>query len=436
MTLQKNPISPARKISLELLNDILKSNKPFEQIISSSEKFNNLEIKNKKFCRLIITTVLRKFGQIDFVLNKFTKKGSIKHNIFKNIIRIGIAEILFIKSAKYAAINEAVELTKLKVSKNLSKLTNGVLRNIDRENEELIIQLSDELSYPSWLVQDWRASWGEKHTKEICKWFQMEPFLDISVAGDPFIMQDILKGKQIFEKTIRKQEKTNPTQIPYFNSKDEKYHWWIQDVAATIPGELLIKSDQKKIVDLCSAPGGKAAQLSKAGKKVTSVDINENRINKLIENVKRLNLDIKIVNADGTSWNPKEKFDAVLLDAPCSATGTLRRHPDIIKNRSKDSLKNYLNIQSKLIKQSLTWLKKDGILIYSVCSLQKDEGEGQIKSILETESNIRILPILPKEIPSFQQAITKDGWLRIFPNCLASDGGNDGFFICRLKKTN
>ena len=115
MTLQKNPISPARKISLELLNDILKSNKPFEQIITSSEKFNNLEIKNKKFCRLIITTVLRKFGQIDFVLDKFTKKGSIKQNIFKNIIRIGIAEILFIKSAKYAAINEAVELTKLKV---------------------------------------------------------------------------------------------------------------------------------------------------------------------------------------------------------------------------------------------------------------------------------------------------------------------------------
>ena len=197
MTLQKNLISPARKISLELLNDILKSNKPFEQIISSSEKFNNLEIKNKKFCRLIITTVLRKFGQIDFVLNKFTKKGSIKQNIFKNIIRIGIAEILFIKSAKYAAINEAVELTKLKVSKNLSKLTNGVLRNIDRENEELIIQLSDELSYPSWLVQGWRDSWGEKNTKEICKWFQMEPFLDISVAGDPFIMQDILQGKQI-----------------------------------------------------------------------------------------------------------------------------------------------------------------------------------------------------------------------------------------------
>ena len=166
MTLQKNLISPARKISLELLNDILKSNKPFEQIISSSEKFNNLEIKNKKFCRLIITTVLRKFGQIDFVLDKFTKKGSIKQNIFKNIIRIGIAEILFIKSAKYAAINEAVELTKLKVSKNLSKLTNGVLRNIDRENEELIIQLSDELSYPSWLVQGWRDSWGEKNTKD------------------------------------------------------------------------------------------------------------------------------------------------------------------------------------------------------------------------------------------------------------------------------
>ena len=434
MTLQKNFISPARETSLELLNDILRSSKPFEQIISSSEKFNNLEIKNRRFCRLIITTVLRKFGQIDFVLNKLTKKGSIKQNIFKNIIRIGIAEILFIKSAKYAAINEAVELTKLKVSKNLSKLTNGVLRNVDRDSEKLIIQLSDELSYPTWLIQEWKNSWGERQTKEICKWFQMEPFLDITVADNPVMMEKVLEGKLIFGKSIRKKEKTNPTQMPYFNTKDEKFHWWIQDVAATIPGELLIKSNQKKIVDLCSAPGGKTAQLAKAGKNVTAVDINENRINKLIENVKRLNLDISIVNADGTSWNPIEKFDAVLLDAPCSATGTLRRHPDIIKNRSKESLNNYLDIQSKLIKQSLTWLERNGILIYSVCSLQKNEGEDQINSILESENNVEILPILPKEVPNFQQAITKDGWLRIFPNCLASEGGNDGFFVSRLKK--
>ena len=190
-------------ISLELLNIILKRNEPFEQIISSSDKFNKLEIKNKKFCRLIITIVLRKLGQIDFVIDKFIKKGSIKKEIFKNIIRIGIAEILFIKSAKYAAINEAVELTKLKVSRSLSKLTNAVLRNVDRDSEGLILQMTDDQNYPHWLIEEWKKSWGERQTKEILKWFQEKPLLDISVGGNPIEMEKILDGINIFGKTIR-----------------------------------------------------------------------------------------------------------------------------------------------------------------------------------------------------------------------------------------
>ena len=190
-------------ISLELLNIILKRNEPFEQIISSSDKFNKLEIKNKKFCRLIITIVLRKLGQIDFVIDKFIKKGSIKKEIFKNIIRIGIAEILFIKSAKYAAINEAVELTKLKVSRSLSKLTNAVLRNVDRDSEGLILQMTDDQNYPHWLIEEWKNSWGERQTKEILKWFQEKPLLDISVGGNPIEMEKILDGINIFGKTIR-----------------------------------------------------------------------------------------------------------------------------------------------------------------------------------------------------------------------------------------
>ena len=421
-------------ISLELLNIILKRNEPFEQIISSSDKFNKLEIKNKKFCRLIITIVLRKLGQIDFVIDKFIKKGSIKKEIFKNIIRIGIAEILFIRSAKYAAINEAVELTKLKVSRSLSKLTNAVLRNIDRDSKGLILQMTDDQNYPHWLIEEWKNSWGERQTKEILKWFQEKPLLDISVAGNPIKMEKILGGKNIFGKTIRKKEITNPTSIPYFETNDENYHWWVQDVAASIPAELLIKSNKINIVDLCSAPGGKTAQLAKAGKTVTAVDISQNRTIKLKENIQRLKLNIKIIIADGTKWKPQQKYQAVLLDAPCSATGTLRRHPDIIKNRSKYSLNNYLQTQLNLINQSITWLEKNGLLIYSVCSLQENEGEKQIKSVLKNNKDIIIQPILPSEVPNFEHSITKEGWLRIFPNCLDSMGGNDGFFICKLQK--
>ena len=179
-------------------------------------------------------------------------------------------------------------------------------------------------------------------------------------------MEKVLDGKNIFGKTIRKKEITNPTTIPYFETNDENFHWWVQDVAATIPAELLIKSNKVNIVDLCSAPGGKTAQLAKAGKIVTAVDISQNRTIKLKENVQRLKLKIKMIIADGTKWNPQQKYEAVLLDAPCSATGTLRRHPDIIKNRSKYSLNNYLQTQLNLINQSITWLEKNGLLIYSV----------------------------------------------------------------------
>ena len=141
-----------------------------------------------------------------------------------------------------------------------------------------------------------------------------------------------------------------------------------------------------------------------------------------------------MIIADGTKWKPQQKYQAVLLDAPCSATGTLRRHPDIIKNRSKYSLNNYLQTQINLINQSITWLERGGLLIYSVCSLQENEGENQIKSVLKNNKDIIIQPILPSEVPNFEHSITKEGWLRIFPNCLDSFGGNDGFFICKLQK--
>ena len=382
-------ITPARRTSLELLNKILVSNEPFEKIILSSKKFLSLADKDKRFTRLIITTVLRKFGQIDFIINQFIKKGSIKKNNLKNIIRIGIAELIFIKSARYAAINEAVETTKINYSNRLSKFTNAVLRNIDRDKEKLSSMITDEMNYPSWLIEDWKQTWGIKQTKEI---------------------------------------------INYFQTENSNYHWWVQDVAASIPAQLLINSDKIKIVDLCAAPGGKTIQLLKANKKVISVDVSNERIKILEQNLRRLNLKENIVVDDGRKWRPKEKIDAVLLDAPCSATGTIRKHPDIVKNRSKVNLDKYISLQIDLIKQSLTWLDKGGILIYAVCSLQKKEGEEQIKSILQTEGSVEILPIKPSEVLAFSQAITKEGWLRIFPNFLSPFGGNDGFFICRLQK--
>tara|TARA_Y100001970_G_scaffold182670_1_gene222176 strand:+ start:248 stop:1549 length:1302 start_codon:yes stop_codon:yes gene_type:complete len=432
--LQNKHITPARITSLELLNKILVSNEPFEKIINSSKKFLQLDDKDKRFTRLIITTILRKFGQIDFIMNRFIKKGSIKKNNLKNIIRIGIAELIFIKSAKYAAINEAVETTKINYSNRLSKFTNAVLRNIDRNSEKLSSIITDEMNYPTWLIEDWKQTWGIRQTKENIRYFQKEPYLDISVAGDPKEMERVLKGKNIYNKTLRIDEIIHPSKLPFYQTENSNYHWWVQDVAASIPAQLLIDSDKMTIVDLCAAPGGKTIQLLKASKKVIPVDVSKERIKILEQNLKRLNLKQNIVVADGRKWRPKEKIDAVLLDAPCTATGTIRKHPDIVKNRSKVNLDKYISLQIDLIKQCLMWLDKGGILIYAVCSLQKKEGEEQIKSILQTENAVEILPIKPSEVLGFSQAITKEGWLRVFPSILSSSGGNDGFFICRLQK--
>ena len=294
--------------------------------------------------------------------------------------------------------------------------------------------ITDEMNYPSWLIEDWKQTWGTKQTKEIINYFQKEPYLDISVAGDPQEMEKVVKGKIIYNKTLRIDEIINPSKLPFYQTENSNYHWWVQDVAASIPAQLLINSDKIKIVDLCAAPGGKTIQLLKANKKVISVDVSNERIKILEQNLRRLNLKENIVVDDGRKWRPKEKIDAVLLDAPCTATGTIRKHPDIVKNRSKVNLDKYISLQIDLIKQSLTWLDKGGILIYAVCSLQKKEGEEQIKSILQTEDSVEILPIKPSEVLAFSQAITKEGWLRIFPNFLSPFGGNDGFFICRLQK--
>ena len=408
---------------------------PFEQQIASSKSFQNLEDRDKRFCRLLITEVIRHHGQIDFILKKFLKQGIPRSHInFHNILRMGVAELLFIKSTKYAAINDAVELVKLKVSQAKTGVVNAVLRRIDKESEVLIIQTSNSHNFPKWLLDDWKKNWGEAIVKSIIDTVMKEPYLDITVFGDPKQMESILMGTYLCGKTIRKISAGDPTSIPEYHPKKIDYAWWIQDVSATIPAQLLIKKDVEKIIDLCAAPGGKSAQLAAYGKEVVAVDISLRRMKTLNNNLNRIGLKVEQVINDATTWKPKFIPNAILIDAPCTATGTIRRHPDILINRSKSMMEDLLIIQKTLLKRSLSWIKKEGIIVYAVCSLQKNEGEDQINLFLIENKNVIIDPIQPKEVIKFEGAICSEGWMRIFPHCLNQEGGNDGFFVCRLKR--
>lgn len=427
---KKNSLS--RVSALELVVKIFTRKKSFSTLFSLP-LFNKLDERDKRFCRLIVTETIRRHGQIDEIINNYLNK-KIKRNevYFKNILRVGVCELLFIKSKEYAAINDAVELVKNKVSKNKAGVCNALLRKVYKNRTDLLLKYPPKLNFPNWLIEQWNSYWGEKAVESFIKFLIKEPYLDISVAGDPEDMKSILKAEPLYWQTLRKYKAGNPSTFKMFYPEDLKFAWWVQDISASIPAKLLLDHNLIEIIDICSAPGGKSAQLAVLDKKITCLDISPKRMGLLEQNFNRIGLKVKTIVCDATKWSPRKSPDAILIDAPCSSTGTIRKNPDILINISKNKMIELVNKQKQLIDNSISWLKKGGIIVYCVCSLEKEEGEDQIISLLERNNKIEILPIKPHEAKIFEKSITKEGWLRILPSALKKADGNDGFFICKL----
>jgi 16S rRNA (cytosine967-C5)-methyltransferase len=208
--------------------------------------------------------------------------------------------------------------------------------------------------------------------------------------------------------------------------------WWVQDIAASIPAKLFGAGEGRHLLDLCAAPGGKTMQLACAGFQVTAIDASESRLARLRENLERTRLSAEIRTADVMKWSPPDKVDAILLDAPCSATGIFRRHPDVLHRVRPRAIKELAESQQAMLARAAGWLKPGGTLVYSVCSLEPEEGEQVLSAFLAARRDFALDPVRPEELPAGIRP--NDGIVRILPGAFADQGGADGFFMARLTR--
>jgi len=422
----------ARAIALGLLQDVLQRGRPLDEALAANADLPHLEIRDRAFARLLTATVLRRLGQIDLAIDERLEHPlPANRTVIRDILRLGVAQIAFLGLASHAAVHTSVELVGRGGQAGMKGLVNAVLRRI-AEGGRISPDDPEHLNVPAWLWQEWQTAYGPETAAAIAAANLAEAPLDISLKlpGEAEIWAERLEAEVLPTGTLRRAAGGDVTALPGF----EEGAWWVQDAAAALPVRLLGDVSGLRVADLCAAPGGKTAQLAAAGARVTAVDISSKRLQRLAENLQRLGLEAETVAVDAAKWTPDEPFDAVLLDAPCSSTGTLRRHPDIGWNKTPADVAKLTGVQDRLLAAALALVKPGGLLVYATCSLQPSEGAERIESLLASNPAIRRTPIGADELPGLAEAVTADGDLRTLPCHWAERGGMDGFFAARLRR--
>ncbi len=425
----------ARQVALELLNKVLASKNPLDQTLNKSESLKALTSRDRAFCRMLVATTLRRLGQIDDLITKAQERIVPPNLTLQNILRIGITQILFMDVPDHAAVDTCVKLADAANMDRQKGFVNGLLRTITR-NGKTWLSRQDEtrLNTPEWLLKLWIADYGLRIAAEIAKANLAEAPLDITIKDESErnYWSSTFKATQIGAGTLRKSSGGAIHDLEGFNDG----RWWVQDAAAAIPASLFGDIQDRTIIDLCAAPGGKTLQLAAKGAHVIAVDRSAQRLKRLKDNLKRMHLEdfVEIEAADAAQWNPKEAPRYILLDAPCSATGTIRRHPDVPYLKTPTDIERLVSTQTRILSHAFDILAPGGVLIYCTCSLQKAEGEDQIQKLFEERNDALKRPITQEEISGLDEAITQNGDLRILPFYHAALGGMDGFFISRITK--
>lgn len=422
----------SRVVALDLLQAVLRRHRPLDQAIAESAGLMELPVRDRAFARALVATTLRRLGTIDRLLARLIERPlPARAATVSDLLRLGVCQLLFLRTAPHAAVDLTVALVGRRGDAGLKGLSNAVLRRIARDGESLLASVEDDAAdTPEWLWESWVAAYGAATAAAIARAHRADPPLDLSVREDAEGWAARLGGRVLPTGSVRLDSTTPVEDLPGFAVGQ----WWVQDAAAALPVRLFGKLAGRRVIDLCAAPGGKTVQLAAAGAEVIAVDRAAARLKRVTENLARLGLSAQTVAADATQWRPPAKADAVLLDAPCAATGTVRRHPDIPWLKSPDDVATLSGVQDRLIAAAVQMVAPGGYLVYCTCSLQPEEGRQRIAALLAGGAPMVRVPIAAEEVGNLAELVTAEGDLRTLPCHLAELGGMDGFYACRLQR--
>jgi 16S rRNA (cytosine967-C5)-methyltransferase len=432
----------ARRIAADILDGVLRRRRPLDEQLedqAAHPDFATLPDRDRALVRALATSVLRRLGTLRHLLGHFLERGIPRDAPrVETALLLGAAQILWLEVPDHAAVDLAVRLTQAdRHAAHYAGLVNAVLRRVTRDGAQYLASQylagidATTLDTPGWLMARWTKSYGAETARAIAAANGREPALDLTVKRDPEHWAKVLGGRALATGSVRAWVHGPVSQLPGFGDGA----WWVQDAAAALPAKLLGDIGGRTVADLCAAPGGKTAQLAAAGAHVIAVDRSPARLERLRQNLARLHLSAETVAADVTQWRGGP-FDAVLLDAPCSSTGTIRRHPDIPWLKREADIAALAALQRRLIAQAAEVTKPGGVLVYCTCSLEPEEGVEVVRDLLDRDPSLRREAISVGEMPA--EWLTPDGDLRTLP-CHLGDpdshmAGLDGFYAARIRR--
>jgi 16S rRNA (cytosine967-C5)-methyltransferase len=430
----------ARDFAVRLVAGVLLDGHPLDQLWSdlvARPHVAALEARDRGLARMVAATVLRRQGSLEHVLKTFLEKPlPADSGRLAAILLAGAAQLVCLDVPPHAVVDTSVELTRRdRRSHRFAKLVNAVLRRVSERGKALLAdQDCVRLDTPAWLWQRWVGTYGEATARQIAEANLQEAALDLTIKADALPWAEKLGGKLLPTGSVRLAVHGRIEDLPGFTEGA----WWVQDAAAALVARLADDVAGRSVADLCAAPGGKAAQLAAAGAKVTAVDVAPARLARLRENLARVRLEAEVVQADAATWSPGRSFDVVLLDAPCTATGTIRRHPDIIRLKKAEDVARMAGLQRTILANAAGLVSAGGTLIYATCSLEPEEGEQQIATLLAARADFVLAPIAAGEHGIRPEWVTPAGMLRTLPfhhpGAPAPPAGMDGFFAARLRR--
>ena len=431
--LTSTPVPTARGVAVDLLGSVLRRRRPLDDAIDEAPDLPSLSVRDRAFARLLVATVLRRLGQIDALISHclatpLPPRAAQVHDM----LRLGIAQLLFLRTPAHAAVATTVDLADARGFMTHKGLVNAVLRRLSQDGPALVtLQDAPRLNTPKWLWQAWSDAYGEDVARRIAEVHLREAPLDITARLDRSGWAERLEATLLPSGTLRRAAGGAIANLPGYSEGA----WWVQDAAAAIPAKLFGDVSGRIMVDLCAAPGGKTAQLVSGGAKVTAIDRSPRRLERMVSNLSRLSLKVDTFSADAVTWRPSEKVWGVLLDAPCTATGAIRRHPDVPHLKTPDDVTRLAAVQERLLTSAVEMLEPGGMLVYCTCSLEPEEGPDQIEKLLAKGLGVERKPVSADEIGGLAELLTRDGDVRTLPCHLAEYDGIDGFFAGRLIKT-